>query len=216
MANKSNEDGETDGGSAALMEILAVALAEVRRDLFKFVLRRIGNEADAADVIQEFYLKVFAEYSSLRDADKLRPWMGRVLSNVIADHFRRRGRREKLERDYSVHTELTMSPEDEEVDGIICLCLYKLLPTLNQEYAQLIWRTDLVGEERLAIARDLRLSEGAFRVKLHRARQALKRRLEQTCEACPEHGFVNCGCPDTGKLRATLASTRSDPSADKG
>src|SRR6202040_1504624 len=30
--------------------------------------------------------------------------------------------------------------------------------------------------------------------RLHRGRQALKKRLEETCLGCPEHGFLDCSC----------------------
>ena len=29
---------------------------------------------------------------------------------------------------------------DVELDGVVCNCLYKLLPTLNPDYAEVIWR----------------------------------------------------------------------------
>ena len=35
---------------------------------------------------------------------------------------------------------------DVELDGVVCNCLYKLLPTLNPDYAEVIWRADILGE----------------------------------------------------------------------
>ncbi len=184
-------------------------LTEVHRDMFRFLVRRLGDEHEAADVLQEFYVKILTRFSDLRDADKLRGWMGRVLKSVIADHYRAKGRRVRLAEAYKADAALLPAIENDEIDLVICACLYKLLPTLKDEYAAILWHTDLIGETRDAIAADLGLNENAFRVKLHRARQALRKRLEQTCETCPRHGFFKCGCPTAKAIRDRLAALRA-------
>lgn len=210
MSDDSEAEGpaETAGAPAGILE---AALAEIHHDLLHFARRRLGNDHDAADAVQEFYVKVFTHFSGLRDSDKIRPWMARILKNVIADHFRRKGRQQKLVGELGAEGASELPAIDEEIDLIVCNCLYKLLPTLNEDYARLIWRADLLGEDRAVIAGDLGLSEGAFRVKLHRARQALRRRLEETCEACPEHGFFNCGCCYSKTLQKAVSTVSSDP-----
>jgi transposase-like protein len=55
----------------------------------------------------------------------------------------------------------------------------------------------LAGQSRVAVARQLGLTPNNLAVRLHRARQALRKRLEQTCETCPTHGFQSCACPRT-------------------
>ena len=81
-----------------------------------------------------------------------------------------------------------------------------MLPTLNPDYADLIWRADLIGEDRSVIAQDLGLTENALRVKLHRARRAMRQRLEQTCLTCIEHGYFKCSCPGADDLRERVQS----------
>ena len=44
---------------------------------------------------------------------------------------------------------------DVELDGAVCNCLYKLLPTLKPDYADVIWRADIFGEPRDRIAASL-------------------------------------------------------------
>ena len=51
----------------------------------------------------------------------------------------------------------------DELDAIVCMCLYKLLPTLKSEYADILWRADLIGEERGSIAATLNISESNVR-----------------------------------------------------
>jgi len=187
MANQAHADDRR--------RLIEAALMDVHRGLYRFLVGRLGDEHDAADVLQDFFVRVLSRFDDLRDEDKLRGWMARVLRSTIADHYRSKGRQSRLEGMYQVDAALGPSVVHDDIDLEICTCLYKLLPTLKAEYAQIVWRADLIGEPRARIVADLGLNENAFRVKLHRARAALRKRLEQTCETCPIHGFLSCACP---------------------
>ncbi|WP_096275871.1 RNA polymerase sigma factor [Marinobacter sp. LV10R510-11A] len=71
---------------------------------------------------------------------------------------------------------------------------YKLLPTLKPEYANILWHAELVGESHESIAVVFDISEGNLRERLHRSREALRKRLEETCQSCRIHGYLDCGC----------------------
>jgi RNA polymerase sigma-70 factor (ECF subfamily) len=56
-------------------------------------------------------------------------------------------------------------------------------------------RIDLHGESHTKVANDLGISINLLRVRLHRARQALKQALLRSCcKTCHDHGFMNCEC----------------------
>lgn len=180
-------------------------LVEVQRDLLRFLVGRLGNRDEALDVLHEFYVRVLTRLGDLRESDKLRAWMRRVLATTLVDHYRAQGRRRRSEAEYGeLQASGLLGSDDDTLDGVICACLYKLLPTLKPSDADLIWRLDLVGEARAEVAALLGITEGNLRVRLHRARQALRRRLEETCRSCPVHGFLDCDCPDETRLRAGL------------
>jgi len=130
----------------------------------------------------------------------VRVWLGRILATTIVDHQRRaiRGRQREVptEPEALERAAEAIAP-DPEVDGIVCDCLYKLLPTLRPDYADVIWRADILGEPRDRIA-----------ARLHRGRQALKRRLEETCLTCPVHGFLDCRCDEAERIRQLYAGGR--------
>jgi RNA polymerase sigma-70 factor (ECF subfamily) len=90
---------------------------------------------------------------------------------------------------------------DPEADRVVCDCLYKLLPTLKAGYADVIWRSDLLGEPRERIAASLGTTLNNITVKLHRGRQALRKRLEETCLTCPVHAFLDCQCEEAERIR---------------
>lgn len=184
--------------------VIEAALIESHQDMFRFLKRKLRNDADAKDVLQEFYVKALTRFDDLKDEDRLRGWLSQILRSTIADHFRAKTRTDKALGTYAAEAVLLF--DEDEIDFVICACLYKMLPTLNPAYADLIWRADLIGEDRTAIAHDLGLSENALRVKLHRARKAMRERLEQTCLTCIEHGYFQCACPGADDMRKRVQS----------
>jgi RNA polymerase sigma-70 factor (ECF subfamily) len=90
----------------------------------------------------------------------------------------------------------------EDLDGIVCMCLYRILPALKPEYAELLRRLDLETEPREAVAAARGLTLGNLTVRVHRAQQALRRALQFSCKTCPIHGYLDCGCEYTKRLRS--------------
>jgi RNA polymerase sigma-70 factor (ECF subfamily) len=199
---------EDRDGSAAKATDAAVrrALVESRQDLLSFLRRRLGNREEAEDVLQRFSLRALERASDLRDIRTVRGWLGRILANTIVDHQRRamRSRRREVAMEQTDIESLAVEP-DVELDGAVCNCLYKLLPTLKPEYAEVIWRADILGEPRDRIAASLGTTMNNISVRIHRGRQALKQRLEEMCLTCPVHGFLDCRCEEAEHIRQQRA-----------
>jgi RNA polymerase sigma factor (sigma-70 family) len=202
---------ELDDGSAATKATDAAvrrALVESRQELLGFLRRRLGSREEAEDLLQRFSLRALERASDLRDVRTVRGWLGRVLASTIADHQRRvvRGRRREVAMEQSDIESFAVEPDD-ELDGAVCNCLYKLLPTLKPEYAEVIWRADILGEPRDRIAASLGTTLNNVTVRVHRGRQALKRRLEEMCLTCPVHSFLDCRCDEAQRIREQHAAT---------
>lgn len=117
--------------------------------------------------------------------------------------------RQFLRRALRDDAEAAIPPTEADFDTVACLCLYKVLPALKPEYAEVLRRVDLAEESREAVATVLGLTAGNLTVRLHRAHRALQRVLELTCETCPIHGYLDCGCEYTRKLGSVrLHATR--------
>ena len=92
------------------------------------------------------------------------------------------------------HGKFSLAQHD---DAAVCTCLHKTLPTLKPDYAETVWRSDLLGEPRDRTAETLGTTANNVTVHLRRERQALRKRLEETSLTCPEHGFLDCRCEPT-------------------
>jgi RNA polymerase sigma-70 factor (ECF subfamily) len=196
-----------------LSPALVAILAEVHGDFLRFLKSTLGNTPDAEDVMQQFYLRVLLRSADLRRQASARIWLRRVLMSVLTDFRRRAARRRRAEADFA-RKEAAVPPIEEDLDAFICMCLHKLLPVLKPEYAEVLRLVDLEGIPRSAVAGRLGISFNALTVRLHRARQGMRQALELTCETCPVHGHLDCGCDYTKGWR--LAQSRRVGEHPKG
>jgi RNA polymerase sigma factor (sigma-70 family) len=193
-----------------LDDAILVALADSQREFLKFLVKRLGTREDAEDALQDFYVKVVRNAPTLADDSKIDAWLSQILRNTLIDHYRRRAARKRAEAAFHREPMSTMVNPDEEFDAIACACLYRLLPTLKPVYAEILWRADLLAQPREKIAADLGVTVNNVGIRLHRARLALKKRLEQTCLTCTTHGFLNCRCDIAKRCTAALRVAAAD------
>ena len=66
--------------------------------------------------------------------------------------------------------------------------------TLKAEYAEALQAVDVEGMAVKAFAESRGLTPGNAGVRLFRAREALKRRVTESCGTCAEHGCRDCTC----------------------
>ncbi|MGE3702553.1 MAG: RNA polymerase sigma factor [Hyphomicrobiaceae bacterium] len=200
--DRSGDNDERDAAAKAADAAVRRALVESRRQILSFLQRRLGSPETAEDVLQTFVLRAIERSNQLRDVRTVRGWLSRILATTIVDHQRRSARRRQREAVMSPDDLEALEIEpDEELDEAVCNCLYKLLPTLKPEYAEVIWRVDLLGEPRDRVAASLGVTLNNIAVRLHRGRQALKNRLEEMCLTCPIHGFLDCRCEEAERAR---------------
>jgi RNA polymerase sigma-70 factor (ECF subfamily) len=76
------------------------------------------------------------------------------------------------------------------------------VPTLKSDYAALLTAVDLESRSIAEVAAEHGMTPNNTRVKLHRARVALRKQLERSCGSCATHGCLDCSC---GSPRAPQA-----------
>jgi RNA polymerase sigma-70 factor (ECF subfamily) len=67
------------------------------RALYGLALRLTGDASAAEDLVQETYLKGLQAFVTLRDPDRVRPWLFQILSRLVIDRRRASGREVPLE-----------------------------------------------------------------------------------------------------------------------
>ena len=163
------------------------------RHVYNIAYRMAGNEADARDLVQEAFLRVYRALRRVEPDAPLERWLYRIVSNLHIDLLRKRPRARVESLDAPVETargevskeiaDLESSPEAilerEQLDAAI----QRALGTLPQELRLVVVLSDIEGLAYEEIATMLRIPLGTVKSRLHRARQSLQQRLRPYVEA---------------------------------
>lgn len=174
------------------LSALETQLWDSRQAFLEFARARVDDAALAEDIVQDALVRATEGAGRLRDHDRLIPWFYRILRNAIIDAYRRRDvERRRLT---TLPDELPIAGPPEPIERALCECFRALLTSLRPEQAELIDAVELGDEPPAAAAARLGISMGNLKVRRHRARRALRARLEETCRVCADHGCIDCTC----------------------
>ncbi len=166
-----------------------------RRRFLGFLLNRVGDPDLAEDLLQTAVLQALRRAETLRDDERVVAWIYRILRNVLTDHRRREATGARaVERVAGL--ELPEAPPP-ELEAQICACIGGLLETLPPQYGEILRLVELEEVAPTEAGGRIGLSAGNARVRLHRARAALRDRVEQMCRTCARHGCLDCTCRPT-------------------
>jgi DNA-directed RNA polymerase specialized sigma24 family protein len=169
---------------------LIEALGGERARFVRMARGRMETTADAEDVVQRAMMRAAERSASLADPARVRAWFYRILRRTIVDHHRSASRNRSLEP-----VEIgEICDSCEPTASVACGCAARLLGELRPAYAEVLRRVDLEGEDPAAVAARLGISSTNFYVRLHRARKALRERLEQHCGVSSVSPCLDCTC----------------------
>ena len=193
MCKAPSKTKDTDEDLKPINNEVIDLLVNNHRRFSRFLERRVESKAVAEDILQDAFVKTLEKGNDIKPDEGAITWFYRLLRNAVIDHYRRkdvekRGH-EREAREASFPVEMPT-----EVRDAICACMTDLLPTLKDDYAEMIQKIDLEGASITAVAESNHQTKNNTMVKLHRARQALKRQLERSCGTCAEHGCLDCTC----------------------
>ncbi len=170
--------GRLTGDEAAIAALYAAHAPAVLR----FLADLLGDHAAAADATQETFVRAFRRLSTLRDAERVAPWLFGIARNVSLEvrKARRRRCRVLVPEDSGPHAEgaSTGTPESELLGREAARVVQAALGRLSEDRrAMLLLRLDhgLAYEE---IAELMGFSLAKVKVEIHRARQVLRAELE--------------------------------------
>lgn len=168
-------------------------LIENRRKFLAFLRQRVGSDEIAEEILQTAFVKGIEKGGSLRDEDTAVAWFYRLLRNAIIDYYRQRGSSERALEAF-VHELETQQEPDVSFNGEICGCVSGLLETLKPEYRQALSAVDLEDRSLADLADEAGISSNNAAVRVHRAREALRKQVATMCGVCATHGCLDCHC----------------------
>jgi RNA polymerase sigma factor (sigma-70 family) len=174
-------------------DVLRVLLDNHARFL-AFLERRVGSHDVAEDILQEAFVRGLDQAGSVRNTESAIAWFYRVLRNAITDHFRRQDTEGRALERLAAETEADEGPLDRDLEAVVCQCVLSLVDTLKPEYATALRRVELDGVSVRGYAKEAGITAGNAGVRVHRAREALRKQLVRCCGTCLTHGCFDCQC----------------------
>lgn len=162
-------------------EAFAALVRLCERKVYNLALRYTNNEADALDVSQEVFLRVFRALPGFKGDSSLTTWVYRIAVNTSIDLSRRRSRRAEsslTETDEEGREtelpDLRYSPEAEYGRTELREAIKAAIAALDSDYRAVIILRDVNGLSYGEISEALALSEGTVKSRIFRAREKLR------------------------------------------
>ena len=163
---------------------------EYQRPIYNYLLRMTQNPAEADDLTQETFIRVYRGLSNFRGQASLSTWIYRIATNVSHDHFRRRATQqaraalsfEEINLDGAWADESTPSPEKLVAQSEISACVQGLVQCLPPDYRAVLVLRDLQELKNREIGEVLDIPLSTVKMRLHRARKKLREALNANCD----------------------------------
>jgi RNA polymerase sigma-70 factor, ECF subfamily len=142
--------------------------------VYSTALRMLNNSADAEDVTQEVFIKVFNKIHTFEGRSQLSTWLYRITVNRSLDVLRKRKRTQAEPLEEAMGAMANPSNLQKVIESFI--------PTLPPGYRAVFVLHDIQGLKHHEIAKQLHITEGACKSQLHKARLMMRKKLKPFLE----------------------------------
>lgn len=169
-----------------------VSLADIlplKNQLYRLALRITLDSAEAEDIVQETYIKVWAKHDTWNEIDNMEAFCFTVCRNLALDSIKRQSSNNislDAAADNSNHQAPLELPENEErgaTDRIIARdnvrIVRQLVDRLPEKQRSCIQLRDFEGKPYKDIARIMNITEEQVKVNIFRARQTIKQQFQR-------------------------------------
>jgi len=170
-------------------------LSRFQQPVYALALRLLSDPSEAADVVQEVFLKVFRNIGSFRGQSSLKTWVYRITVNE-AHNSRRwffRHRRKEADLDLTDETrdwkeiipDKNPSPFDMALDGEQHVMIEAALQRMNPTFREAVVLRDIADMRYEEIAKVLGVTLGTVKSRILRGREALREELAGSLKSRP-------------------------------
>jgi RNA polymerase sigma-70 factor, ECF subfamily len=190
---------EEDGLIAALRNgeesAYEALILQYQQPVYNLICRLMNDRTDAADVVQEVFLKIFRSIGSFRGKSSLKTWIYRITVNEAYNHRRWFSRHQRQEVSFASDDGAALcednlaapgrSPYDYAVDGETRVLVEQALAELNPNFRAAVILRDIEDLSYEEISEVLDISLGTVKSRILRGREALRKVLEGRLEPGP-------------------------------
>jgi RNA polymerase sigma-70 factor (ECF subfamily) len=150
-------------------------LTELSRAIKHYLLSRIGSQHFVEDCVQETLIAVHQARHTYDPRRRFRPWLFAIVRHKTIDTMRRQRSQQQLARQQE---DILLQEHDTTEDVDSSITRGRLLDNLSPQHREALTLTRFIGLSNAEAAAQLRISEGAVKVRVHRAIGKLTRLME--------------------------------------
>ncbi len=171
--------------------------SEHEKPVFNYILRMVQDRADAEDLTQELFVRVYQNLPDFRADARVSTWIYRLATNICLDHFRKKSylqkkKTESLEMVVSNRSDTTtpfpvladkaaLRPDEVAIRSDMKEQFHYFLRQLSENYRTVFILAELQELKNQEIADILDCSLETVKIRRHRARKQVKKLLETCC-----------------------------------
>ncbi len=163
-------------------QALATLIDRYEVPLFNYARKMLGNAADAEEIFQESFLRVYQHRARFRSGAPFRPWLYRITTNLCKDRLRYRKRRPEIpvsslvrpgqEMDYDPLSKTagkTLQPDEAAIAGELAARMETALASLSVKHRAVFLMAHQEGLSYAEIATALRIPTGTVKSRMNKA-----------------------------------------------
>lgn len=158
--------------------------------LYAAAMRMTRNPADAADLVQDTFVKAFAAFGQFQQGTNLKAWLYRILTNTFINSYRKNQRNPyqgtideledwQLGGAVSATATTGRSAEAEAIDHLPDSAVKDALQSIPEDFRLAVYFADVEGFSYQEIADIMKTPVGTVMSRLHRGRRLLRELLAE-------------------------------------
>lgn len=158
--------------------------ADYERHVFRLAYHILGHRDDADDVKQETFLRAYRGLDTFRGDCSLKTWLLRICANLCRDRIKSRDRRPEIlfdpveVPDVHLRDDRAVDPHEMVERGEAVATLRSALKGMPAEQREIIILRDIEDMSYEEVAEALGCTRASVKIRLFRARQRLRERVE--------------------------------------
>ena len=182
----SNDDAATPDKPADVRALFEEQALQYMDQLYAAAMRMTRNPADAADLVQETYVKAYQAFGQFQQGTNLKAWLYRIQTNTFINIYRKNQRNpyqgtiDDLEdwqlggAESITQSTSTRSAEAEAIDHLPDNAVKEALQAVPEDFRMAVYYADVEGFSYQEIADIMKTPVGTVMSRLHRGRRMLR------------------------------------------